>query len=121
MAQPYYDDGHPLEEYLTGAQQLSAGPYPLLIVPHSHVVAELVGEAPEQMPGSHPIFSLMHHAHTEPPVLFKYSDQVEKLCFIIFGLLQVSPSFVAITPFLSSHIYILRQINLCPALFPPVM
>ncbi|OJA16354.1 hypothetical protein AZE42_07815 [Rhizopogon vesiculosus] len=63
MAQPYYD-GHPLEEYLT----------------------ESVGEAPEQMPGSCPLFSLMQH--TESPVVFKFSAEVEKLCFIILDVLQ---------------------------------
>ncbi|KAG1874458.1 hypothetical protein F4604DRAFT_1764858 [Suillus subluteus] len=64
MAQPYYD-GHPLEEYLTDS-----------------------GEAPEQMPGSWPLFSMLQHSFTESPVVFKYSAQVEKICFIIFGALQ---------------------------------
>jgi hypothetical protein len=86
MAQPYYD-GHPLEEYLTGAQQLL--PTSFLIVTHSHVLAELVGEAPEQMPGSCPFFSLMQHTYTESPVVFKYSAEVEKSCFLILGVLQV--------------------------------
>ncbi|KAG2093116.1 uncharacterized protein F5147DRAFT_721459 [Suillus discolor] len=64
MAQPYYD-GHPLEEYLTDS-----------------------GEAPEQMPGSWPLFSMLQHSFTESPAVFKYSAQVEKICFVIFGALQ---------------------------------
>lgn len=64
MAQPYYD-GHPLEEYLTDS-----------------------GEAPEQMPGSCPLFLMLQHSFTESPTVFKYSAQVEKICFIIFGALQ---------------------------------
>ncbi|KAG1738996.1 hypothetical protein EDB19DRAFT_1712397 [Suillus lakei] len=64
MAQPYYD-GHPLEEYLTDS-----------------------GEAPEQMPGSCPLFSMLQHSFTESPAVYKYSAQVEKICFIIFGVLQ---------------------------------
>ncbi|KAG2143810.1 uncharacterized protein EDB93DRAFT_1228665 [Suillus bovinus] len=64
MAQPYYD-GHPLEEYLTDS-----------------------GEAPEQMPGNWPLFSILQHSFTESPVVFKYSAQVEKICFGIFGALQ---------------------------------
>lgn len=64
MAQPYYD-GHPLEEYLTDS-----------------------GEAPEQMPGSWPFFSMLQHSFTESQAVFKYSAQVEKICFSIFGTLQ---------------------------------
>ncbi|KAG0691856.1 hypothetical protein DFH29DRAFT_644949 [Suillus ampliporus] len=65
MAQPYYD-GHPLEEYLTDS-----------------------GEAPEQMPGISPLFSMSQYSiFTESSSLFKYSAQVEKICFIIFGALQ---------------------------------
>ncbi|KAG2364679.1 hypothetical protein BDR07DRAFT_1401108 [Suillus spraguei] len=64
MAQPYYD-GHPLEEYLTDS-----------------------GEVPEQMPGSWPLLSILQHSFTESPEVFKYSAQVEKICFVIFGALQ---------------------------------
>lgn len=64
MAQPYYD-GHPLEEYLTDS-----------------------GEAPEQMPGSWPFFSMLQHSFTESQAVFKYSAQAEKICFSIFGMLQ---------------------------------
>jgi hypothetical protein len=64
MAQPYYD-GHPLEEYLTDS-----------------------GEAPEQMPGSWPLFSILQHSFMESQAVFKYSVQVEKFCFIVYGALQ---------------------------------
>lgn len=39
-------------------------------------------------------------------MVFKYSTQVEKSCFFIFGVFQVGPiNFITIAPFLSSHIY----------------
>jgi len=56
------------------------------------------------MPGSWPLFSMFQHSLTESPAVFKYSAQVEKICFIIFGALQVCLLFVVITPFLSSLI-----------------
>lgn len=40
------------------------------------------------MPGSWPLFSVLQHSFTESPAVFKYSAQVEKICFIIFGAFQ---------------------------------
>ena len=60
----------------------------LLIVTHSYLAADS-GESPEQMPGGSPLFSLMKYSFMEPQALFKYSAEVEKLCFFISGVLQV--------------------------------
>lgn len=84
----------------------------LLITAHPYFAADS-GEAPEQMPGSWPFFSMLQHSFIESQAVFKYSAQVEKFCFSIFGVLQVCSIFVVIRPFLSSRIYYyLRSLHL---------
>lgn len=59
---------------------------------------------------------MLQHSFTESPAVFKYSAQVEKICFVIFGALQVCLLFVVITLFLNSRILLLypRSIHLSP-------
>jgi hypothetical protein len=86
MAQPVFD-GHPLEEYFKGTFSF------IIIIPFLHLTrpshAADSGEASELMPGGIADISLQPYLTGHPPIS-KHSERMEKLCFLVFGAVEVS-------------------------------
>lgn len=107
MAQPVFD-GHPLEDYFQGMF--------LFTILFCHLTCAFhaadSGEASELMPGGITDFPLQPF-FTGHPSISKHSERMERLCYLIFGAVEVSTHTLFLQP-LSTQVPIFIPMSLTP-------